>query len=175
MAGNLITEKILTNVLRLRAEKAKLLGYENHAAYTLEVQTAQTPQAVNERLRSLAPKSLANAKREASDLQEMINASGESFSLSSWDWDYYTEKVRAERYSFDASQLKPYFEMDNVLQNGVFFAANQLFGLSFTERFDLPTYQEDVRVFEVFEEDGSTLALFIFDGYARSSKRGARG
>ena len=170
--GEFDNREILTNVLRLRAEKAKLLGYENHAAYTLEVQTAQTPQAVNERLRSLAPKSLANAKREASDLQEMINASGESFSLSSWDWDYYTEKVRAERYSFDASQLKPYFEMDNVLQNGVFFAANQLFGLSFTERFDLPTYQEDVRVFEVFEEDGSTLALFIFDGYARSSKRG---
>ena len=170
--GEFDNRKILTNVLRLRAEKAKLLGYENHAAYTLEVQTAQTPQAVNKRLRSLAPKSLANAKREASDLQEMINASGESFSLSSWDWDYYTEKVRAERYSFDASQLKPYFEMDNVLQNGVFFAANQLFGLSFTERFDLPTYQEDVRVFEVFEEDGSTLALFIFDGYARSSKRG---
>ena len=170
--GKFDNREILTNVLRLRAEKAKLLGYENHAAYTLEVQTAQTPQAVNERLGSLAPKSLANAKREASDLQEMINASGESFSLSSWDWDYYTEKVRAERYSFDASQLKPYFEMDNVLQNGVFFAANQLFGLSFTERFDLPTYQEDVRVFEVFEEDGSTLALFIFDGYARSSKRG---
>ena len=170
--GEFDNREILTNVLRLRAEKAKLLGYENHAAYTLEVQTAQTPQAVNERLRSLAPKSLANAKREASDLQEMINASGESFSLSSWDWDYYTEKVRAERYSFDASQLKPYFEMDNVLQNGVFFAANQLFGLSFTERFDLPTYQEDVRVFEVFEEDGSTLALFIFDGYARPSKRG---
>ena len=170
--GEFDNREILTDVLRLRAEKAKLLGYENHAAYTLEVQTAQTPQAVNERLGSLAPKSLANAKREASDLQEMINASGESFSLSSWDWDYYTEKVRAERYSFDASQLKPYFEMDNVLQNGVFFAANQLFGLSFTERFDLPTYQEDVRVFEVFEEDGSTLALFIFDGYARSSKRG---
>ena len=170
--GEFDNREILTNVLRLRAEKAKLLGYENHAAYTLEVQTAQTPQAVNKRLRSLAPKSLANAKREASDLQEMINASGESFSLSSWDWDYYTEKVRAERYSFDASQLKPYFEMDNVLQNGVFFAANQLFGLSFTERFDLPTYQEDVRVFEVFEEDGSTLALFIFDGYARPSKRG---
>ena len=170
--GEFDNREILTNVLRLRAEKAKLLGYENHAAYTLEVQTAQTPQAVNERLGSLAPKSLANAKREASDLQEMINASGESFSLSSWDWDYYTEKVRTERYSFDASQLKPYFEMDNVLQNGVFFAANQLFGLSFTERFDLPTYQEDIRVFEVFEEDGSTLALFIFDGYARPSKRG---
>ncbi len=170
--GEFDNREILTNVLRLRADKAKLLGYKNHAAYTLEVQTAQTPQAVNERLRSLAPKSLANAKREASDLQEMINASGESFSLSSWDWDFYTEKVRAERYSFDASQLKPYFEMDNVLQNGVFFAANQLFGLSFTERFDLPTYQEDVRIFEVFEEDGSTLALFLFDGYARFSKRG---
>ena len=109
--------------------------------------------------------------KRASDLQEMINASGESFSLSSWDWDYYTEKVRAERYSFDASQLKPYFEMDNVLQNGVFFAANQLFGLSFTERFDLPAYQEDVRVFEVFEEDGSTLALALMDMQVQERRR----
>ena len=162
----------LTSVLRLRAERAKLLGYDNHAAYVLENQTAQTPQAVNERLLSLAPKALMNAKQEADDLQSMINAEGMDFKVKSWDWDFYTEKVRAERYSFDASQLKPYFEMNNVLQNGVFYAANQLFGLSFTERFDLPTYHEDIRVFEVFNEDSTVLALFLYDGYARSSKRG---
>jgi len=170
--GEFDNRENLTSVLRLRAERAKLLGYENHAAYVLENQTAQTPQAVNERLLSLAPKALMNAKQEAEDLQSMIDAEGKDFKVKSWDWDFYTEKVRAERYSFDASQLKPYFEMNNVLQNGVFYAANQLFGLSFTERFDLPIYQEDVRVFEVFNEDSTTLALFIYDGYARSSKRG---
>ena len=170
--GEFDNRENLTSVLRLRAERAKLLGYENHAAYVLENQTAQTPQAVNERLLSLAPKALMNAKQEAEDLQSMIDAEGKDFKVKSWDWDFYTEKVRAERYSFDASQLKPYFEMNNVLQNGVFYAANQLFGLSFTERFDLPIYQENVRVFEVFNEDSTTLALFIYDGYARSSKRG---
>jgi peptidyl-dipeptidase Dcp len=115
---------------------------------------------------------VANANKEATDLQKMIDAEDGSFKLASWDWDFYTEKVRADRYNFDASQLKPYFEMDNVLQNGVFYTATQLFGITFKERFDLPVYQEDVRVFEVFNEDGSVLALFIFDGYARSSKRG---
>ena len=170
--GEFDNRENLTSVLRLRAERAKLLGYENHAAYVLENQTAQTPQAVNERLLSLAPKALMNAKQEAEDLQSMIEAESKDFKVKSWDWDFYTEKVRAERYSFDASQLKPYFEMNNVLQNGVFYAANQLFGLSFTERIDLPIYQENVRVFEVFNEDSTTLALFIYDGYARSSKRG---
>ena len=163
---------ILANVIKLRAEKAQLMGYDNHAAYSLENQPAQTPKAVNERLSSLAPKAVANANKEATDLQKMIDAEDGSFKLASWDWDFYTEKVRADRYNFDASQLKPYFEMDNVLQNGVFYTATQLFGITFKERFDLPVYQEDVRVFEVFNEDGSVLALFIFDGYARSSKRG---
>ena len=163
---------ILANVIKLRAERAQLMGYNNHAAYSLENQTAQTPKAVNERLSSLAPKAVANANKEATDLQKMIDAEDGSFKLASWDWDFYTEKVRADRYNFDASQLKPYFEMDNVLQNGVFYAATQLFGITFKERFDLPVYQEDIRVFQVFNEDGSVLALFIFDGYARSSKRG---
>tara|TARA_B110000495_G_scaffold100867_1_gene87129 strand:- start:289 stop:2370 length:2082 start_codon:yes stop_codon:yes gene_type:complete len=170
--GEFDNRENLSKVIKLRAQRAELMGYSNHAAYRLESQTAQTPEAVNERLSSLAPKALSNAKKEAADLQKMIDVEGGEFQLASWDWDYYTEKVRADRYSFDASQLNPYFEMDNVLQNGVFFAANQLFGISFKERFDLPVYQDDVRVFEVFNEDGSTLALFIYDGYARSSKRG---
>ena len=170
--GDFDNRDILANVIKLRAERAQLMGYNNHAAYSLENQTAQTPKAVNERLSSLAPKAVANANKEATDLQKMIDAEDGSFKLASWDWDFYTEKVRADRYNFDASQLKPYFEMDNVLQNGVFYAATQLFGITFKERFDLPVYQEDIRVFEVFNEDGSVLALFIFDGYARSSKRG---
>ena len=170
--GDFDNRNILANVIKLRAERAQLMGYDNHAAYSLENQTAQTPKAVNERLSSLAPKAVANANKEATDLQKMIDAEKGSFKLASWDWDFYTEKVRADRYNFDASQLKPYFEMDNVLQNGVFYAATQLFGITFKERFDLPVYQEDIRIFEVFNEDGSVLALFIFDGYARSSKRG---
>ncbi len=170
--GDFDNRDILANVIKLRAERAQLMGYDNHAAYSLENQTAQTPKAVNERLISLAPKAVANANKEATDLQKMIDAEKGSFKLASWDWDFYTEKVRADRYNFDASQLKPYFEMDNVLQNGVFYAATQLFGITFKERFDLPVYQEDIRIFEVFNEDGSVLALFIFDGYARSSKRG---
>ena len=170
--GEFDNREILSKVLKLRAEKALMLGYPNHAAYSLESQTAKTPKAVNLRLGSLAPKSLENAKKEAVDLQKMIQSEGESFKLASWDWDYYTEKVRSKRYNFDASQLKPYFEMNNVLEKGVFFAATELFGITFKERNDLPVYQEDVRVFEVFDVDGKTMALFLFDGYARTSKRG---
>ena len=170
--GDFDNRENLSKVIKLRADRAQLMGYKNHAAYRLESQTAKTPEAVNERLSSLAPKAVSNAKKEAADLQKMINAEGGGFELASWDWDFYTEKVRSDRYSFEASQLKPYFEMKNVLQNGVFYAANQLFGISFKERLDLPVYQKDVRVFEVFNEDGTTLALFIYDGYARASKRG---
>lgn len=170
--GEFDNRKTLAKIIKLRSQRAQLMGYANHAAYSLENQTAQTTTAVNKRLLGLAPAAVANATREAADLQKMINAEGGNFELASWDWDFYTEKVRADRYNFDAAQLKPYFEMNNVLQNGVFYAANQLFGITFKERFDLPVYQVDVRVFEVFNEDGSVLALFIFDGYARTSKRG---
>jgi peptidyl-dipeptidase Dcp len=170
--GEFDNREILTRVVKIRAERAQLLGYENHAAYGLETQTARTPDAVNERLAGLAPPAVANAKREAADIQAIIDAEGGNFELASWDWDFYTEKVRKQRYDFDASQLRPYFEMNNVLQKGVFFAAEKVFGITFKERHDLPVYQEDVRVFEVFEADGSTLALFILDPYARPSKRG---
>ncbi|MBT8073382.1 MAG: dipeptidyl carboxypeptidase II, partial [Xanthomonadales bacterium] len=170
--GEFDNREILTRVVELRAERAQLMGYENHAAYGLENQTARTTKAVNERLASLAPPAVANAKREAADMQKIIDAEGGDFELASWDWDFYAEKVRMERYNFDASQLRPYFEMNNVLEKGVFFAAEKVFGITFKERKDLPVYQEDVRVFEVFEADGSTLALFIMDLYARPSKRG---
>ena len=127
---------------------------------------------MNERLASLTPPAVANAGREAADLQAMIDAEGGDFELAAWDWDFYTDKVRQERFQFDASQLKPYLELNSVLENGVFYAATQIFGITFEERFDLPVYQEDVRVFEVFDQDGSTLSLFIFDPYARETKRG---
>ena len=170
--GEFDNREYLTKIVRLRAERAQLMGYDSHAAYRLESQTAQTTEAVNGMLARLAPAAVANAKLEAADMQAIIDAEGGDFQLASWDWEYYAEKVRKQRYDFDASQLRPYFEVDNVLQKGVFYAAEQVFGLTFKERHDLPVYQEDVRVFEVFEADGTTLALFVFDPYARPSKRG---
>ncbi len=170
--GEFDNREALTRIVKIRAERAKLMGYENHAAYGLENQTARTTAAVNERLASLAPPAVANAKREAADMQEIIDAEGGDFELASWDWDFYAEKVRQQRYDFDASTLRPYFEFDNVLQKGVFYAAEKVFGITFKERNDLPVYHEDVRVFEVFDADGSTLALFLMDPYARPSKRG---
>ena len=167
--GEYDNREVITTMARLRAERAAMLGYPNHAAYILERQTARTVEAVNERLASLAPPAVANAAREAVDLQAMAGADIE---LAAWDWSYYTEKVRADRYAFDASQLRPYFEMDNVLENGVFFAANRLYGLTFELRPALPTYHPDVRVWEVFDAGGEPLALFIGDFYARPSKRG---
>ena len=170
--GEYDNRDIMVKVMHLRAEIAQLMGFPNHAAYTLQNQTAQTTDAVNQRLASLAPPAVANAKREAATLQKMIEAEGKSFKLASWDWDFYTEKVRAAQFNFDESQLKPYLEMNDVLVNGVFFAAEKVYGLTFKERPDLPTYHPDVKVWEVFDADGTTLALFIEDFYARESKRG---
>lgn len=170
--GEFDNRAILARIVKLRAERAQLLGYEHHAAYFLDSQTAKTAEAVNQRMATLTPPAVANAQQEAADLQAMIKAEGKDFELASWDWDYYTEKVRAKRYDFDESQLKPYFEMNNVLVNGVFFAAEKVYGLTFKERPDLPTYHPDVKVWEVFEADGTPLALFIQDFYARESKRG---
>ncbi|NIJ72892.1 MULTISPECIES: M3 family metallopeptidase [unclassified Xanthomonas] len=168
---------LVSRIMTLRADRAKLLGYPNHAAYSLETQTAKTPEAVNAMLGKLAPAAVANAKREAADLQAMIDqeqkAAGKpSFKLEAWDWAYYTEKVRQAKYDFDEAQLKPYFELKNVLENGVFYAANQEYGLTFKQRTDLPTYRDDVLVYDVFDADGSQLAIFIADMYARESKRG---
>jgi len=163
---------LLSDVLRLRSERAQLLGYDNHADFTLEDTTAESVAAVNQRLAELAPAAVANATAEAADLQQMLEDEGLNFELQAWDWPFFTEKLRVARYQFDESQLQPYLEVDNVLQRGVFFAAERLYGITFEERFDLPVYQEDVRVFEVFDEGGETLALFLMDPYARSTKRG---
>lgn len=170
--GEFDNREVLTRVARLRAERAALLGYPNHAAYQLENQTARTVEAVNERLASLAPPAVANARREAADLQAVVNAEGGDFEITAADWSFYTDKVRQQKFDFDAGELKPYLEMNNVLENGVFFAANKVYGLTFEPRPDLPVYHPDVTVWEVFEEDGSTLGLFLADFYARESKRG---
>ncbi len=164
--------EIIVRVMFLRAKRAVLLGFENHAAFSLADQTAATTTAVNEMLGRLAPRAVANARREGADLQGLINEiEPEPFQLESWDWLYYTEKLRQARYNFDADQLKPYFEMDRVLNDGVFFFAERLYGLTFEERPELPVYHPDVRVFEVFDS-GEPLGLFYFDPYARTSKRG---
>lgn len=170
--GEFDTRDAITRLARLRAERARLLGYDTHAAYQLADQTAKTVDAVNKLLGELAPPAVANARREAADMQRMIDAGPDRFTLGAADWAYYAEKVRAERYSFDESQLKPYFEMDHVLKDGVFYAAQRLYGITFTERHDLPVYEPSVRVFEVRDTDDTPLALFIVDWYARPSKRG---
>ena len=170
--GDFDNTEVLSNVLRLRAERAQLLGYDNHAHFILEDRTAQTVAAVNNRLAELTAPALANVNREAVDLQQMISDDGQDFELASWDWDFYTEKLRLARYDFDAKELRPYFELNNVLLKGVFFAAEQLYGITFKEQISLPVYQEDVRVFEVYDTTGTTLAIFIADFYARPTKRG---
>jgi peptidyl-dipeptidase Dcp len=175
--GELDTTAEIAQIVKLRAERAALLGYSSHAAYILEDETALNAGAVNSMLSQLAPPAVANAKREAADIQALIDAQAKangtaSFKLEAWDWDFYAEQVRKARYSYDESEVRPYFEMNRVLVDGVLFAAHELYGLSFKERKDLPTYQEDVRVFEVFDSDGSQHGLFVVDWYARSNKRG---
>lgn len=170
--GEFDNRAIVASMAKLRAQRAALLGYPNHAAYVLEDETAGTVGAVNKLLAQLAPPAVANARAEGADIQKMIDKEGGDFKLSAADWSYYTEKVRKEKFDLDAEELRPYFEMNNVLQNGVFFAANKLYGLTFKERKDLPVYLPDIKVFEVFEENGDSLALFIVDYYARSNKRG---
>ncbi|HEY1139246.1 MAG TPA: M3 family metallopeptidase [Lysobacter sp.] len=168
---------LVSRIVKLRDEKAKLLGYPTYAAYSVERSTAKTPAAINEMLGKLAPAAVANARKEGAELQAMIDkeqkAKGQpTFQLEPWDWQFYSEKVRQAKYNFDEAELKPYFEMKNVLENGVFYAAGQLYGLKFKQRTDLPVYQPDVMVYDVFDADGKQLAIFIADMYARPSKRG---
>jgi peptidyl-dipeptidase Dcp len=170
--GDFDTRNIVMRTAQLRAQKAKLLGYANWAAYQLEDQTAHDVPTVNKLLADLAPPAVANAKREAADMQKIVGEEKGGFQIASWDWAFYSEKVRKARYAFDESELRPYYELNHVILDGVFFAAGKLYGLTFKERHDIPVYQPDVRVFEVYDRDGKPLALFLGDYYARPSKRG---
>ena len=170
--GEFDNRAVVLRLATLRAERASLLGYPNYAAYSLADQTAKTPTAVNVLLAELAKPAVSNARKEAGDIQQVIDADKGGFQAGAADWDYYSDKVRAAKYNFDANQLKPYFELNSVLTNGVFFAAGKLYGLSFKERHDLPVYDPDVRVFDVFDADGKQLAIFMADMYARSNKQG---
>ena len=168
---------VIAELVLLRAERAALLGFPDHAAYQIADESAGTPEAVRGMIAQVAPAALARTQAEAADLQKVIDAEATaagkaSFALQPWDWSFYAEKVRKSRYDFDQALVAPYFELDHVLEDGVFYAAHQLYGLSFRERHDLPVYQPDVRVFEVSDADGKPLALFLADYFARDNKQG---
>ena len=158
---------VILKVVKLRAERAKLFGKNTHAEHVIAVQTAEHPDNVHAMLRKIAPAAVRNAKAEAEDLKKSAGTN-----IESWDWGFYTEQVRLEKHNIDTSKMRPYFELESVLTNGIFFAANKLFGITFKERPDLVTYHPEARAFEVFNEDGSKLGLFIGDFYTRDSKRG---
>jgi peptidyl-dipeptidase Dcp len=168
---------VITQMVQLRAERAALLGYPDHAAYVLEDESAGNPAAVADMIKQVAPAALKRAREEAADIQKLIDAQAAargvpSFTLEPWDWTFYSEQVRKAHYAFDQAQVAPYLELDHVMRDGLFYAAHELYGLSFKERKDLPVYHSDVRVFEVSDVDGKPLALFIADYFARDNKEG---
>ena len=163
---------IVLKMAKLRAEKAKLLGYNTWADYVVADQMAKTPAAVFDILDDLAPKAVAKAKNEAADIQKVITAEGKNFNVQPWDWAFYAEKVRKAKYDLDDKEVKPYFEFNTVLHDGLFFAMNKLYGISFKARTDLPVWNPEVKAFEVFNADGSSVGLFYIDPYARTGKNG---
>src|SRR6185369_13293164 len=166
------TKSIVSRLAQLRAQKAKLLGYPDHATFTLDDQMAKTPGAAEKLLTGIVPAATAKARAEAARMQKLIDAEKGGFQLGPADWEFYAEKVRKAEYDLDESQVKQYFELERVLQDGVFFAATKLYGITFKERKDLPVYHPDVRVFEVFDANGKSMALFYADYFQRSSKDG---
>jgi peptidyl-dipeptidase dcp len=172
--GEYSTEKIITKIAKLRAQKAKLLGYNNYAEWALQKSMAKTPEVVFNFFNELLPIATKKVKEEAEDIKKIISSEGGKIeeNIAPYDWDYYAEKVRKQKYDLDESQIKPYFELFNVLENGVFYAATRLYGITFKKRKDIPVYHPDVVVYELFEESGEALGLFYGDFYARESKKG---
>ncbi len=166
------TRDTIARTAQVRAQKAKLLGFPSFAAWTLEDQMAKTPDAALNFMDALVPAATAKAASEEKDNQAVVDAQKAGFELQAWDWDFYAEQVRKARYDLDDAQIKPYFEINSVLENGVFYAANQLYGLTFKERHDIPVYQPEVRVFEVSDSNGKPLALFYCDYFKRDNKNG---
>lgn len=163
---------LLLEMVKLRAKRARLMGFKSHAEYVLSDQTAGHPDRVHEMLRKIAPAAVTNARSEGAAIQEMIDGENGNFELASWDWSLYTERVRLAKYNVDTAKFKPYFELERVLNDGVFWAATKLFGITFKPRSDLKAYHPEARVWEVNNEDGSALGLYIGDFYTRDSKRG---
>ncbi len=170
--GGIDNRPLVLEISQLRAERARLLGYENHAAFKLENQMAKTPAAARDMLTDLVPGVTTRVQQEAEDLKSMMKSLGQTHELQPWDWEYYSEKVRMEKYNVDEAAVKPYFELNSVLKNGVFFTMNRLYGIDFRERRDLPVYHPDVRVFDVLDHDGTQIGLFYADFFKRDSKRG---
>ncbi|AIR62145.1 dipeptidyl carboxypeptidase II [Cedecea neteri] len=166
------TRAIVGRLATLRAAQAQLLGFENYAAWKMADQMAKTPDAALRFMRNIVPAATGRARRELKDIQDVIDAQNGGFQATAWDWQFYAEQVRSAKYDLDEGQIKPYFELNSVLTNGVFWAASQLFGLRFVERFDIPTYHPDVRTWEIFDNDGRGMALFYGDFFARDSKGG---
>jgi peptidyl-dipeptidase Dcp len=166
------TRDVISHLAQLRARRAQLLGYPNHAAWKLGDQMAKTPEAALKFMGALVPGATARATSEGKDIQDVIDAQKGGFKLEPWDWDFYAEQVRRAKYDLNDAEVKPYFELNNVLENGVFYAAHQLYGITFKERKDIPVYQQDVRVFEVSDVDGKPLALFYCDYFKRDNKNG---
>jgi len=166
------TRKIISRIAQIRSAQAALLGFKNYAAWKLQNQMAKTPEAVEDFFSKVIPAATAKAKSEAADIQAIIDQQKGGFKLAPWDWDYYAEQVRKAKFDLDENEVKPYFELNKVLINGVFYAATQLYGITFKERKDLPVYQEDVRVFDVIDKDGKQLGLFYGDYYKRDNKDG---
>jgi peptidyl-dipeptidase Dcp len=166
------TRAIIQRLAVLRAERAKLLGFPNYAAYTLDDQMAKTPETAEKLMTDMVAAATGKARGEAAAMQALIDKNKGGFKLAPWDWQHYAEQVRKAQYDLDEAQIKPYLEINRVLNDGVFFAANQLYGLTFKERKDIPVYDPDVRVFEVFDKDGTSMALFYADYWKRDSKRG---
>lgn len=172
MSGENETASLVSRLAQLRAERAKLLGYDSWADYRLTPQMAKTPEAVYQMFGSMVPAVVANTQKEADDIQAMINKTGGDFTLAPWDWAFYAEKVRKEKFDLDAAAIKPYFEFERVLKDGVFFTLERLYGVTLKPRPDLPVYHEDVKAYEMFDADGSSMAIFYADYFAREGKRG---
>ncbi len=166
------TRVLIAKIASIRAEKAKLMGFESYAAWKLQDQMAKTPAAVNDFFAKLIPSVTKKAKLEAAEIQKFMDEQKAGITLEPWDWDYYAEQVRKAKYNLDEKEVKPYFQLNMVLERGVFFAAKQIYGLTFKERKDIPVYQSDVRVFEVLDKDDKTFALFYCDYYKRDNKNG---
>lgn len=166
------TRQIIARLAQVRASQAKLLGFSSYAQWKLQDQMAKTPQAALSFMREIVPAATARARREAADIQAVIDQQQGGFKLAPWDWSFYAEQVRRARYDLDEAQIKPYFELNNVLEKGAFYAANRLYGITFKQRTDLPVYHPDVKVYEVFDHDGSSLALLYTDFFKRDSKGG---
>jgi peptidyl-dipeptidase Dcp len=166
------TREVLEKIARLRLQKGQLMGKKSFAEWKLQDQMAQTPEVAMDLLAKIATPAVAKAKEEAKEIQEVIDAQQGGFKLEPWDWNFYSEQVRKAKYDLDESKIKPYFEVNTVLEKGVFFAAKEMYGITFKERNDLPVYNPDVKVYEVFDNDGKSMAIYYLDFYTRDNKSG---